>query len=95
MAWHRKNGANLLLRASGAMLLALSYLCGDWLRARAAAGPIDGDPLAFMLAAATFLSASGGSLLVILGTHIFDQVEVAFPWYRIGRAVARDRNGPR
>lgn len=87
MTWYRKNRVNLMLRASGAALLWLAYFGGTWLRGRAAAGPIDGDAAAFALAAATFLCASGGSLLLVLGVHIFDQVEVASRWHHIDRSL--------
>lgn len=92
MAWHRKSSGNIVLRVTGAVLLVGASLCGSWLRDRAALGLIDSDPIAFLLAAATFLSGSGGALLLVLGAHIFDQVEVASPWYRIGRAAPRERS---
>lgn len=82
MAWDRQTTVNLSLRAAGALLLAAAYLCGCWLRADARTGPIDGSPVDFLLAAVTFLSGTGGSLLLALGAHIFDRVELAPRWHR-------------
>ena len=95
MAWHRRTATNLSLRAAGVMLLAVAYLCGTWLRADACMGPIDGSPIDFLLAAVTFLSATGGSLLLILGAHIFDRVEIAPRWHRINQSAAHDESEPR
>jgi hypothetical protein len=74
-----------LLRAAGALLLALAYAAAAVLRARALAGPIMGDPLAWLLAAVSFVLASGGAALLVVGRHLFDHVEVARRWSRYRR----------
>ena len=91
MAWHQKAGVNLLLRAAGTALLVVAYLCGAALRARALAGPLNKDALAYLLAAMTFLGWTGGFALLTLGNHIFDQIEIAQRWHRIDRESRSDR----
>jgi len=84
MPWHRTRTANLALRLLGAALLVLAWLAARTLRARALAGPISEDALAWLLAAATFVSASGGAALAAMGNHLFDQVQIARRWSRYG-----------
>jgi hypothetical protein len=74
-----------MLRFAGAVLLALSYVAAMALRARALGGPITGDPLAYLLAAVSFMLGSGGAALLVLGRHLFDHVEVARRWSRYRR----------
>jgi hypothetical protein len=80
MPWHEKSGANILLRLIGIGILALAYAAAASLRGRALAGSLDGDALAYLLAAATFLCGSAGAALTFLGTHIFDRVELSQRW---------------
>ena len=84
MPWKMKTAANLLLRAAGIGLLSCTYFAGCWLRNRVSAGSLQSDPLAYLLVAAAFLSASGGAILTMLGTHIFDRVEVSERWRHTG-----------
>ncbi|WP_294054935.1 hypothetical protein [Sphingomonas sp.] len=72
----------MFLRLAGVALLVLAWLTAVTLRARVLAVPAERDGLAYFLAAATFLSASGGTLLATLGRHVFDRVEVARRWSR-------------
>jgi len=80
--WSRTRTASLGLRLAGVLLLALAYAAARALRARAVAGPVAGDPLAWLLAAASFVSASGGTALAVMGHHLFDQVQIARRWSR-------------
>jgi len=82
MPWHEKTGANILLRIIGVGALALAYLAAMSLRSRAAAGSLDGDAFAYLLAAATFLCGSAGAVLTLLGTQIFDRVAISGRWRR-------------
>ena len=85
MVWHEKTGANLLLRVGGGGLLAIAWLAGAALRSRVGRVDLNSDPLAYLLAAATFLCGSLGSILALLGTHIFDKVAIARRWRPIDR----------
>ena len=93
MKWHERKGAGPAIRLLGAILVALAYFAATALRRRALAGPpLDGDALAWLLAAASFLCASCGAAMALLGDHLFDPVMVARRWSRIGgerRAQAR------
>jgi hypothetical protein len=80
MPWHQRTGASLLLRIAGVGILALAYFAAAALHSRALAGALERDPLAYLLAAATFLCGSSGAGLVALGAHVFDRVEVAQRW---------------
>lgn len=80
MPWYKKTIGSLMLRAVGVGLLAITYLAISLLRRRVTAGAVESDPLAYLLAAGAFISASGGALLTVLGTHIFDRVEVSGRW---------------
>ncbi len=82
MPWHQKTGASVLLRVAGAGILGIAYLAGASLRSRAIAGPVNGDPFAYLLAAATFICGSAGTVLAALGAHIFDRVVVSQRWRR-------------
>jgi len=82
MLWYQRTGAGALLRVAGMGILATGYFAAIWLQSRATAGALNGDPLAYLLAAAAFLCGSVGSALAVLGTHIFDRVEVAQRWRR-------------
>jgi len=76
----------LSIRVSGLAVLGLSWTCGHalWLLH----GERSPGVAAFLLALATFLSASAGSAMLILGPHLFDKVEVSERWARL--AVDRD-----
>ena len=82
MPWYQTRTASPLLRLIGAALLALALLAARTLRARAIAGPIDGDPIAWLLALASFVLASGGATLTVMGRHLCDQVAFARRWSR-------------
>lgn len=84
-SWTPHRNVRLALRPIGVVLLALAYLAARTLRARALAGPIAGDPLAWLLAAASFVLMSGGATLAVIGHHLFDQVAFARRWSRYSR----------
>lgn len=77
---YRVKQADLALRAAGLALCALAWAgISDLIAVERppAHGP---DLLAFCLAIVGFLAASAGSGLLLLGTRIFDQVEVSSRW---------------
>jgi hypothetical protein len=76
----------LSIRASGLAMLGLAWACGHALWLLRGDAPGVG---AFLLALASFLTASFGSALLIVGPHLFDKVEVSERWARM--AVRRDR----
>lgn len=78
-AWHRSQRADLGLRALGLLLCWLSYtaivrLVAMHVPAQAA------DIVAYGLATVGFVAASSGSAMLILGNHLFDEIEVSARW---------------
>ena len=72
---------NIGLRLFGAALIGVALSAVWWLYARVHAessGPA--TLLNFLLGLVTFVGASCGSALLLLGTHIFDEVEVSERW---------------
>jgi hypothetical protein len=70
----------LSIRAFGLAILGLSWACGHtlWLLQGEKAPGVG----AFLLALASFLTASIGSAMLIVGPHLFDKVEVSARWAR-------------
>lgn len=79
---------SIAMRAGGVAALGLAWLCGHELWRYHAERQI--SAAAFLLALATFLIATLGSAMLIVGPHLFDQVEVSGRWTR--RTPARPRN---
>ena len=77
----------LSLRLAGAGLLAIAALAATRLAALAHDSDPTTMPLAYLLAAIVFGSASAGAALLIHGRHLFDPVRVAGRWAR--QTVAR------
>lgn len=70
--------ADLLIRALGLFGIGLSAGAGLWLYRLLHTVPPPGPSLGqYVLAAVTFLGASVGSGLLILGGHIHDRIEIA------------------
>jgi hypothetical protein len=80
--WHEETVAKLGLRAAGLVLLAFAYWAGTALFHRFA-GSLVHPPLEYLLALVTFVCASVGSAMTIMGHHLFDQVEVSSRWVRL------------
>jgi hypothetical protein len=80
-AWHRSRRADLGLRASGAFFCWLACTALAHLVAMHAP-PRSPGLIPCGLAAIGFLSASGGSLLLVLGRNIFDEVTLGARWRR-------------
>jgi len=77
----------LSIRVFGLAILGFVWVCEHALwRLRGEAAP---GVEAFLLALATFLGASVGGAMLILGPHLFDKVEVSSRWARM--AIDRDR----
>jgi len=85
----------LSIRMSGLAVLGLSWACGHglWLLH----GERSPGAVVFLLALVTFLSASAGGAMLILGPHLFDKVEVSERWARLtvdrDETVDRDNAG--
>lgn len=76
--WTKKRTTDAAIRVAGALCCAASYLSTSALvHPRAAAPAAQPGALAYALAAIAFLGASIGAALVVLGHHIFDQIEVS------------------
>lgn len=83
---HRLSG--LSIRAAGLVTLGLSWLCGRelWhLHTR------EVTAVTFLLALMTFLAASAGSAMLVLGSYLFAEVEVSRRWAR--QPVTRNHPG--
>ena len=79
--WHHDWKADIGLRLCGATSCGLSYLAIHSLVAlRLTDGQLPHGALPFFLAAVGFLCASAGAVLLSLGHHIFDQVEISARW---------------
>lgn len=80
-AWHRSWRADIGLRILGLTLCAIAYQAlAHLVGMRPPAAPHQSGPLAYLLAAIGFMSASAGTALALLGKHLFDQVEVSARW---------------
>lgn len=79
--WHRSGWGDAGLRLAGAVLCALSCTAFDRLIAltHAAAGGA-GTVTTLGLGTIGFLSASAGAAMLLLGRHLFDEVEVSSRW---------------
>jgi hypothetical protein len=87
--WHRTLTGDLAIRAVGTLLLALCWLVISALM-RAASGRIaHSAAMDYLLAAVGFLSASAGTASVILGRHLFDDIEVSPRWRRSSSPSSR------
>ena len=72
-------------------MLGLTWVCGHalWL--------LRGEPpgvAAFMLALGSFLTASFGSGLLVVGPHLLDKVEVSERWARMAVNRGRANDSP-
>lgn len=82
--WHKSKGAGFLLRLGGAALVGLACLAVVGM-----GGGRDGALAEYVLGLVGFVSASLGSLLLIVGPHLFDEIEVPAPWGRYRYRVAK------
>jgi hypothetical protein len=79
--WIQKQPTDVAIRAAGALCCGASYLAvGGLAHLRIATHAAQPGALAYALAAIAFLGASAGAMLVVLGHHIFDQVQVSGRW---------------
>lgn len=79
--WRHKRTTDLGLRLGGAALSGLSYLAFRSLaEIRLPALPASPGLLAFALAAVGFACASAGCAFLMLGHHVFDQIEISSRW---------------
>lgn len=90
VAWHGSKGGDIALRAVGVLLCVVAYLATTHLIALQA--PLPDQTVgaeSFVLAIIGFLCASGGSAMLCLGHHLFDQVEISARW-GTGRLIPLD-----
>lgn len=78
-AWYRSRRADLGLRASGLLLCGIAYTAVSRLSAMHIS-PQTAGVFAYAFAAIGFLTASAGSALVLVGRHLFDEIEVSERW---------------
>jgi hypothetical protein len=78
-AWHQSWRADIGLRLSGILLGGVAYLALVRLIALPVA-PHHADALAYGLAAIGVVCTSAGSACVMLGRHLFDEIEVSSRW---------------
>jgi hypothetical protein len=83
MIWHERLSGKILLRLGGLGLLGLAWAVAHILRQRAMAGPLTGQPIAYLLAMLMFVFASAGAALAFVGSHLFDKIDVAARWSRL------------
>ncbi len=82
------------LRLAGCALVAAGAAAMRWLFRTATPGlPADASVAQIVFAALGFLGLSLGTALVLLGTHVFDQVHLSDRWKR--RTVSPYRNSRR
>lgn len=79
VAWHRSRRADIVLRATGLLLCWVSYAAIARLVAMHVP-PQKAGVLAYGLATISFMAASTGSALSLLGHHLFDEIEVSARW---------------
>jgi hypothetical protein len=79
--WHRSRCADLGLRALGLLFCGIAYTAISRLCALHISDQTIGA-LTYFLALIGFLGASAGSALVMLGHHLFDEIEVSERWRR-------------
>lgn len=76
--WHQDKRTDIGLRFAGAALWGLAWLAARQLAAlHLTQTHADPDMWAVVLAAAAFLFASFGAVLITQGRHIFDRVEIS------------------
>ena len=79
MEWHRRKYADAAMRAIGLALLLPAAMIGR--RLFAVADPqATVRPLAYLLGLLFFAGASSGTALLVLGRHLFDQIELSARW---------------
>lgn len=92
--------SDVVHRAAGAVLVTVAAACiFELYRSVHIAPRHDGSIVEMGLAAVGFLSASAGCVLMFLGTHVHDRVEVAERWRvvrmpGVTRALPSQKKGP-
>lgn len=70
----------MAIRTGGVAALGLAWFGGHELWRLHGTDPL--GPLMFLLALITFLAASAGSAMLIVGPHLLDEVEISRRWAR-------------
>lgn len=90
-SWKQDWRTDIGLRLSGMGSCGVSFLMIDALMGlRLPDGQMPQDVLTFALAAAGFLCASAGTVLLSQGRHIFDEVEISQRW-RLTQSTAGNK----
>jgi hypothetical protein len=79
MPWWKRKYGDLALRLAGLLLLCLAALIGRCLFAAPDAAAKD-EPVAYLLGLIGMSSMSAGAALMVLGRHLFDQVNLPPRW---------------
>ncbi len=91
---HRRT--DIGLRAAGAALSGGAWLALRVLmHLRLPPPPTSPGPLAYALAAVAFFAASAGLAMLLLGHHLFDQVEISGRWQSSWSDPVARRSPPR
>ncbi|MEI9927765.1 MAG: hypothetical protein WDN44_08755 [Sphingomonas sp.] len=75
----RRRGTGIAIRAGGLALLALAWLSG---RALWVWHAHPASPATLLFALATFVAATTGAAMLVLGPHLLDTVELSENWRR-------------
>jgi hypothetical protein len=76
-----KPGAGALIRLAGLGLILLAVAAGYAMLYHAVwPGHVLRDALTYLLAAITFLAATGGIAMLVMGRQLLDRIEVPSPW---------------
>jgi uncharacterized protein YjeT (DUF2065 family) len=79
MVWHRTKWADALLRLAGAFVLAIGVTAGLRLFGSPTRSP---SASAYVLALIGFVAVTAGTAMLVLGTHLFDEIPLSPRWTR-------------
>ena len=80
MQWYRNPSTRWLLRAIGLVTLLISWRACAWLYTLVHGHPNNHSALVYLLALVAFCCASAGSALLVVGHHLFDEVQISERW---------------
>lgn len=92
--WAQRRTTDLLVRVAGGGCCTAAYLAVGALMHLRVGATTPAGPVAYGFAALGFLCGSIGTMLVALGRHIFDRIEVSERWrHRPAPAVPQSQQG--
>jgi hypothetical protein len=93
--YRRRIIPDLTLRAAGLVFLAVGALALRQVYFLVHEPPIhEASMIEMAIAAVGFLSLSAGSMLMAMGAHIFDQVEISKRWASLAQSPPKGESGP-